>query len=171
MRIEPSNCFYKLKNESTVLVDHCEKLLNTHQFWAPYIGWDVILIDREIYMQEEALKIIDSKFPINRAAILKADPYQMYDWHKDEYRGVCINMSLTPEWPSHCLFGTDKNYTNKYFHELKYQPKSFYVFNNQVDHCVINFDQPRYMFSLEFVDHLDNLNYKQVKDWAVSSNA
>lgn len=168
--IDPKNCFLPLKQKSSHIVDFCNKLLSRDAMWAPYIGWDVVVVDKEEFIREPALRDIDSQFTINRAAILKTDPYQLYAWHKDEYRGVCINMILTPEWPSHCLFGRDKDYTNKYFTELNYEPDTFYVFNNQVSHCVINFDQPRYMFSVEFSKSLDTLNFPEIRDWAIANN-
>jgi len=168
--IAPKNCFLPLKQKSSHIADYCNKLLSRDAEWAPYIGWDVVLIGKDELLKEPALRDIDSQFTISRAAILRTDPYQVYSWHKDEYRGACINMTLTPDWPSHCLFGRDKDYASKYFTELKYDPNTFYVFNNQVDHCVINFDQPRYVFSIEFVQTSDTLNFPEIRDWAISNN-
>jgi hypothetical protein len=164
--INPINCYSALNQKSSVLVEYCQKIIdNENSVWYPYIGWDVNLVPREVILEEPILSAINKKFIINRAAVLMSEPYQNYEWHTDQYRGVCINMLLSHDHMSHCLFGTRKNETNVYFHELKYQPSTFYIFNNQFPHSVINFDKPRYLFSLEFVDSVDSLLYPEVYKW------
>ena len=113
---------------------------------------------------------INEQFPINRAAVLMSEPYQNYEWHTDQYRGTCINMLLSYDHVSHCLFGIKKNETNVYFHELKYEPSTFYIFNNQFPHSVINFEKPRYLFSLEFAATADDLLYPELYKWVKSEN-
>jgi len=165
-RIKSVNCYSALKQKSSVVVDHCQKIIeNENAIWYPYIGWDVNLVPRDLLLEEPILAKINEKFTINRAAVLKSDPYQNYEWHTDQYRGVCINMLLSHDHTSHCLFGVKKDETNVYFHELKYEPSTFYLFNNQFPHSVINFDKPRYLFSLEFADTADNLLYPEIYKW------
>lgn len=170
-QINPINCYCPLRNKSYILTEYCKNIIeNETAIWYPYIGWDVHLVPREIFLQEIILEKINKKFLINRAAILRSDSYQNYEWHTDQYRGVCINMLLTHDHTSHCLFGTRKNENNVYFHELKYEPSTFYIFNNQFPHSVINFDKPRYLFSLEFASTADTLLYPEVYKWAKIEN-
>lgn len=168
-RINPVNCYAPLKEKSSVVVDYCQKIIE-NEVWYPYIGWDVNLVPIEIVLQEPILARIHQQFTINRAAVLKSDPYQNYEWHTDDYRGTCINMLLSHDHVSHCLFGVSKNLNNIYFHELKYEPQTFYIFNNQFPHSVINFDKPRYLFSLEFESTLDNLLYPELYKWTKSED-
>lgn len=165
-KINPINCYSKISEKSSIVETYCQNIIkNNSSVWYPYIGWDVNLVPRDIILDEPVLKKINEKYVINRGAILKSDAYQNYEWHTDEYRGVCINMLLSFDHVSHCFFGVKKNENNVYFHELNYEPKTFYLFNNQFPHSVINFDKPRYLFSLEFALDVDNLLYPEIFSW------
>jgi hypothetical protein len=59
-------------------------------------------------------------------------------------------MQINLEHPSHTLFGYQVDDHNKDVIELRYQPRTFYLFNNQIEHCVANLGGPRYVFSLYF---------------------
>lgn len=98
--------------------------------------------------------------------MLKTDPHQAYMWHRDENRGLSVNLLLTPGRCSHCLFDTPTNEYNLYFTELDYAPRTFYLFNTQIPHTVINFGEPRYLFSVEFVAPLAAPGYSGVVTWA-----
>ena len=164
-RIASVNCYAEFKEKSSIVIDYCQKLSETDGPWYPYIGWEVKVVPREIFLEEPLLNMINQKFPINRAAILRTEPYQNYHWHVDQHRGVSINMLVTPDVHSYCLFGKQKNENNVYFTELNYEKNAFYLFNNQFPHSVINFDQNRYLFSIEFVDHKSNLSYVTIYKW------
>lgn len=165
--IESVNCYAEFKEKSSVVGEYCKKLSETEGPWYPYIGWDVKLVPREVLLEESLLNTINKKFAIKRAAVLKTEPYQNYHWHIDEYRGVAINLLITPNIHSYCLFGKEKNRDNIYFTELNYSENSFYLFNNQFPHSVINFDQHRYLFSIEFLDHKENLSYSTIYKWCM----
>lgn len=137
--------------------------------WVEHYGWDVFEVPEQLWRNEQLLSEVDSEFKINRVAVLRTDPFQNYVWHRDDYRGVAINMLLSHE-KSHCLFGTNKNDDNMYFEELEYLPNTFYLFNTQKLHTVINFQGYRYMLSVEFVDTKSELNYFDVYWWAKHNN-
>jgi hypothetical protein len=59
-------------------------------------------------------------------------------------------MLISEDHHSHTLFGEDLHNQNMKITELKYMPNTLYLFNNQAEHCVINLDGPRYLFSLYF---------------------
>jgi hypothetical protein len=46
--------------------------------------------------------------------------------------------------------------------ELKYEPDSYYIFNTQVPHMVLNIEQPRYLFSLEFLEEDRGLTFDEL---------
>jgi hypothetical protein len=47
--------------------------------------------------------------------------------------------------------------------ELKYKVKKFYLYNTQIEHAVINLNNPRYFFSVQFENK--NLSYEQLYKW------
>jgi hypothetical protein len=87
---------------------------------------------------EPALSEVDAIHPIDRLGLLRIPPFTFYDWHVDAYRQSCINMQLNLDHPSHTLFGYQADDHNKDVLELRYQPRTFYLFNNQIEHCVAN---------------------------------
>jgi hypothetical protein len=130
-----------------------------------YYGFPAIEIKKRIWMQEPILNIVNKKFPIMLCGIIKVDANSMYDWHVDTDRGASINMLLSCDHYSKCLFFYKKNEV-----ELKYKPNKFYIFNNQILHKVENFDQPRYMFTLQFKGHKNTMTYKKLYEWMYSNN-
>jgi hypothetical protein len=45
------------------------------------------------------------------------------------------------------------------FNELQYQPDTYYVFNTQVNHMVLNFERPRLLLTIEFGEDKDALSF------------
>jgi hypothetical protein len=136
---------------------------NSHNLvFNEYYGFQVADVPMDIVLGEEVLRKIDSEFAINLAGIVKLERNRCYKWHQDAKRGVSINMLLS-SGDSHCLFGSDSESDDQYkITELKYEPETFYLFNNQIMHTVINFDKPRYLFTVEFVKDKDELTYSDV---------
>ena len=56
-RINPINCYASLKEKSSVVVDYCQKIIET-EVWYPYIGWDVNLVPIEIVLQEIIKRLV-----------------------------------------------------------------------------------------------------------------
>jgi hypothetical protein len=88
-------------------------------------------------------------------------PNTTYNWHVDSDRKVGLNM-LLQDGQSHCLFATEDFGVRCVVEELQYQPNSYYVFNTQVPHMVLNLEQPRYLFSLEFLDKDRGLTFDEL---------
>ena len=143
----------------------CAQVAFVNKLWIPTIGWEGTSVPMIQVLREPVLKEIHSEFPIARSGILRMEPYQAYHWHTDETRGVSINMLLSAHNTSHCLFGTPKNDDNMYFTELKYTPNTLYLFDTQTLHTIINFETPRYLFSVEFEDSVDKLVYNDIYEW------
>lgn len=141
-------------------VDYFLKLDN----WQRHHGFDLLIIDKRIWSCELVLNVINQQFEISHCTILKIDPNINYNWHTDTSRGLAINM-LLKDVRSHCLFGFEQDNYNDNFVELKYKPHKFYLFNTQHRHSVINFDSPRYVFSVEFVKDKTQLTYDDVYNW------
>jgi hypothetical protein len=133
--------------------------------WVDIENFCAIVIEKNIWINEPILNLINKKFPISGCAILKMDPNSVYDWHTDADRGVCINILLTFDHFSECLF-----YDEEEILVLDYQPNKGYLFNNQKMHKIKNFEKTRYLFSLQFVDDKNKLDYNTVYKWMNKNN-
>jgi hypothetical protein len=124
--------------------DQLLALAKTQEHWVSYYNFEAMQVPSELLEQDLFFK----KLPKHKAGILRLKPYTCYNWHTDTDRPAGINMLLS-FGKSHCLFG-DNNAVSFPFVELKYEPSTYYAFNTQVPHTVLNFEQTRYIFSIEF---------------------
>jgi len=183
--INPNDCYCEFSSKSEFIWDYCQSIL-THKNiekikWPEYASWDFISISVEKLNQEPILKKINEKHKIKLIGILRTRPYSNYIWHKDLTRGLTINMLLSLDHDSHCLFGKgetaveSKIYSSGgmelasnniiYFNELEYKPKTFYLFNTQQLHTQYNFGKMRYLFTVEFLEDANSLSYEDVFGW------
>ena len=86
----------------------------------------------------------------------------MYDWHIDDNRGVSINLLLTHDNVSHTMFTDEPYELVKRVAVVKYAPLTYYAFNSQCPHMVVNVDKPRYVMSLEFKRGKPELTFDQL---------
>jgi hypothetical protein len=148
--ILPEDCYAPLKTKSIRLFKYLQELVQEPQDWQKHFGFDCVEINTGWIDAEPALAEVDAVYPIARLGLLRISPFTFYDWHVDAYRQACINMQINLNHPSHTLFGYQTDGHNKDVLELRYQPRTFYLFNNQIEHCVANLGGPRYVFSLYF---------------------
>jgi len=148
--ILPEDCYAPLKTKSGLLFKHLQELVQQPLEWQKHFGFDCVELTPGWIDAEPALAAVDQVCPIQRLGLLRIPPFTFYDWHVDAYRQSCINMQINLDHPSHTLFGYQVDDHNKDVIELRYQPRTFYLFNNQIEHCVANLGGPRYVFSLYF---------------------
>jgi len=129
-----------------------------------YLGWDIAPLPLDLIQVEPVLSYINSKFSITNIGVLRMPPNRCYDWHQDDVRGVSVNMLLSSaDNHSHCLFSRGwVNSDQIEIDELVYLPKKLYLFNTQISHTVINFNKPRYMFSVQFEKDKTNLTFDDI---------
>ena len=148
-----NDCFAEIKTKSNELVLYLEHLISSQDLsWQQHFGFDVIFLDNSWIQKELALNQINKIHPIKQLGLLRVQNKSFYDWHVDDYRQSCINCLVSKEHDSYCLFGEHKD---EWYHdniiELKYKPYTYYLFNNQKEHTVLNLDnKDRYVFSLYF---------------------
>ena len=151
--MNPIDCFSEIKTKSNKLAIYLEHLISSKNLsWQQHFGFNVIFLDNGWIQKELALNEINKIHPIKQLGLLKVENKSFYDWHVDDYRQSCINCLVSKEHNSYCLFGEHKD---KWYHdniiELKYKPYTYYLFNNQKQHTVLNLDnRNRYLFSLYF---------------------
>ena len=147
------DCFSEIKTKSNKLVLYLENLISSEDLsWQQHFGFDLIPIDDSWIEKELALQQINKIHPIKQLGLLRVKHNSFYDWHVDSYRQSCINCLISKNHHSYCLFG---KYKDEWYHnniiELKYKPYTYYLFNNQKKHAVINLDsKDRHLLSLYF---------------------
>jgi hypothetical protein len=151
--------FYRIPTESTIASSLLAFASQTDN-WTSYYNFDAVQVPFDLAYADPTLQEIGTKHAM-AIGVLRLKPFTTYDWHTDTRRGVSINMLLN-DAPSHCLFSTNKAEAWNEFTELVYAPNSYYLFNNQVPHMVVNFDKPRYLMSIEFEEDKNELSYEML---------
>ena len=161
MILERSNCFVPLATKAQDLFDYLTFLIKEPLPWQKHFGFDAVEINSSWIDKEPALHQVHQHLPIQRLGLLRVLPFSFYDWHVDQHRLSCINMLINVSHHSHCLFAEQLDPHTKDVCELRYSPRTYYLFNNQVTHAVLNAGGPRYMFSLYFETET---KYEDAKD-------
>ena len=151
--------FYEIPAQSTI-ADKLFDFATTTSNWRPYYNFCATQVPFDIVYSDPTLHDIGEKYPL-AVGIIRLDPHTTYDWHIDTRRGVSINMLLNNA-KSNCLFSVSEAEATHSFIELKYRLGSYYVFNNQVPHMVINFNESRYLMSVEFEADKNELTFDQL---------
>lgn len=160
----PSECYAPLRLKAVAVPDFISWVLEQEPEWEEHFGFNAIELPLELVRVEPALRELDQIWQIGRLGLLEVGEMSVYDWHVDQYRLSCVNMLYSIDNTSHTLFGSQRDHLNKDVIELKYEPNTFYLFNNQVPHTVINLDGPRFLFSLYFREELDYSKLKALYD-------
>ena len=151
--------FYEIKIKSVIAQKAIEVATHPDAVWQKYFNFDATQVPNEVLAQDPLIAMIGSKHPLIGGVVM-LPPNTFYNWHKDTRRGVSLNMVLNPQdGVSHCIFTEDKDAVVGTFTELKYQPDTYYLFNTQVNHMVINCDAPRLLLTIEFGEGKELLSY------------
>jgi hypothetical protein len=160
--------YYKIPTTSVIAKELLEFALSTSK-WQDYYNFKATQVPDELLAKDPFLVDLFNKHSFV-AGVIQLSPYVCYDWHRDTRRGVGVNMLLTPQVKSNCLFAKGEGVQFE-FEELVYEPYTYYLFNTQTRHTVINFAEPRYLFTSEFIEDVDHLSFedlvKQIKNPAV----
>lgn len=156
--------FKKFKTTSKIISSLSESLSQIDT-WESNYGLHTCIISDKIWRKEPLLDIIDKQFPIEFGFLIKIPPSTLYNWHVDGTRAAGINLKLTQDAHSYTLFGDTLDEWNDQFVQLDYQNDSFYLFNTQHKHCVINFDKYRYMFTIQLMQNKDHITYQEIYNW------
>ncbi len=146
--------FAKIETKAGPLLEHLNNLIESNLPFRKHFGFDAIPIDLNWIEEEQSLKEIHNIQPIKALGLLKVPSNSFYNWHVDDFRRSCINMLVSERHDSHCLFSETKDNYYREIIELKYEPETYYLFNNQKQHCVMNLGKNRYLFSLYFEEEI-----------------
>jgi len=151
--------FYEIKTKSVIRDVVLHHAMREDAKWVKYFNFDATQIPNNILALDPVLADIGSRHPLIGGVVM-LPPNSFYNWHTDTRRGVSINMVINPQdGVSHCIFTADKDVVVGKFTELKYEPETYYLFNTQVNHMVLNFDMPRLLLTVEFSEDKDTLSY------------
>lgn len=115
--------------------------------WQDYFNFKVVEVPRSVIASDAFLERLYRVHPF-RAGVTRMEPYTVYDWHVDDVRKVSINMLWEAgEYVTAFSLGGDMV---KKIMPVTYQLHRYYFFDTQLPHMVMNFDKPRYMFTVEF---------------------
>ena len=154
--------FSPVKYKSKINFSLMELINNTpDSAWQPYYNFMALQVPHEIIDQEPLLVKLAEKRKFH-AGLLKMDPNTCYNWHVDTDRHVSLNMLVCDDGASKCIFCAGEFGVVMPITELKYKAFTYYVFNTKIPHTVYNFTEPRYLFSLEFLDEDKGLTYDEL---------
>ena len=129
--------------------------------WIKYFNFDAVRVLPNIITKDPFYEWLYEEHTF-KAGILRLPPNTIYNWHKDSMRGVCINYLINYNLgSSHCFFRDSEEVAHAVT-ELQYTPGARYLFNNQMDHMVINLSETRYLFTIEFDEDKTTLTYEQL---------
>ena len=152
---------YKAVGQSTLvpaLVELVDQSLG-HE-WMLYYNFMALPVPRKIVMTDPFFQALAHRHTFH-AGVLKMPENTCYDWHTDTNRKVSINMLLS-DTRSDCLFMDGVPGMSFRFNRLSYLPETYYAFNTQVPHTVLNYSGDRYLFSVEFLDSSRDLTFDEL---------
>ena len=151
--LDSSKFFTPLTIKSGELFVYLNDLCTQELPWVKHFGFDAIEINSNWIKKDHTLSLINQLQPIKKLGLLRIPPYSFYRFHQDEYRLSTVNM-LVKGKDSHCFFIEHRDNYYSDCLELVYQPRVYYLFNNQAFHGVTNNSEPRFMFSLYFENEI-----------------
>jgi hypothetical protein len=131
--------------------------------WTEYYEFKVKKVPDELLKDDFFIAWLRKKYNVG-FGVLKIRANSCYPWHRDGMRCTAINMLLTLDSHSHCVFNTEAK-NSSFTHgiiDLPYEPSTFYAFNTTIPHEVINFGGDRYLLSTEFMGKDVGLTYQQL---------
>ena len=133
---------------------------NPETEWIDYFNFTACLVPHELVMKDYFYKWLYDRHPF-KAGILKMENKTMYNWHTDTNRGVCVNMLIQTPNTSYTFFRHTPDVSHSIY-ELQYFPGTRYLFNNQKEHMVVNYDGPRFVLTTEFLEDKNELTYTKL---------
>ena len=147
-------CYSEIAGQCGDLFEYLKTLITAElPPWEEHFGFLAKEVPNHWIEDDSILAAIHRVNPIARIGILRVPPNTCYDWHRDTHRRCCVNMLISDDAESVTLFGAESGgLQTRQIIPIEYKPRTFYLFNNQVDHCVINLGPERFTFSLYFAE-------------------
>lgn len=154
--------FKALPQKSSIFAELYYAVINAQPTdWVPYYNFHAMPVSDEIVLRDPVLSQLRKKRDFI-AGVVALPPDTCYSWHVDTDRSAAINMLLYDNGCSRCLFAPQEFDVVTPFVELRYAPATYYAFNTKALHTVLNFNEPRFLFSLEFIGKDSWLTYGEL---------
>lgn len=164
--IEQNDCYYYMQGSTKEITNYFESNFDQLNWHEHESLWNLALVPPEVLLQNYTLSALNEKFEIEGAGFIKMNSYECYKWHQDFSRGVAINLLMNPKIYSLCLFEYQEiNKERVKYLELTYPDKQFVLFNTQINHTIITFEETRYLFTLQFKKPKEELTYYDVRNY------
>ena len=137
-------------------------IFNPKTQWVKYFNFTATPIPLKILFMDDFYIWLYGKHKY-KAGVLKMENQTIYNWHRDSTRGVCINSLIMTPNTSYTFF-REYNDVSHSIIELQYYPGSRFIFNNQKEHMVINYNGVRMMLTIEFEEDKNQLTYLNLLD-------
>jgi hypothetical protein len=134
-----------------------DRVWNPETEWVKYYNFTACSVDNNILFEDEFYHWLYTRHKY-KAGVLRMENKTMYNWHCDTKRGVCINSMIATPNTSYTFFREYSDVSHSLV-ELQYYPGSRFIFNNQKEHMVINYDGLRLMLTIEFEEDKNKLSY------------
>jgi len=156
--------YYEIPTKSGINADEIIRKYSKSN-WGEYASFNALELPDEYLKADSFIEWLSNKYEM-QLILFYYPPYYVYNWHLDLRRGSTLNLLLTFDGNSHCIFTNQLNHTKKVFNfrELVYKPNTYYLLNTQVFHSAYNFDKPRYLIGCEFKEKKDTLSYEKLKN-------
>lgn len=137
--------YLKLPYKCTVMDDLLRIIEEEDQFQM-YRAWMTRIVPDEIIKKDPFMSFL--RFDLDsRLGIMRAEPWNAYKWHVDKNRKSTINMLISGR--GQCFFSSTLNLRGP-IQPLVYDIGSYYLFNTQEPHEVLNTDNTyRYMLTTD----------------------
>lgn len=169
--ITKEDCFCQVNGDTTSVEEYFKNNFNNIIFNSPYPGFNVWKHayttpeeTLEIIRKNETLSKINQVLEISICSFMEISPNSWLAWHYDFPRkGPALNLLLTPDARSHSLFSRNINDTSNLV-ECNYQPHQYCLYNTEIIHSILNFENPRYLFSAVFKRGQQDLGWTEAKE-------
>ena len=132
--------------------EDCLELAENDGGFIEFLNFKCKMMDHQKAIKDPFIEYLAKNIPIV-VGVMRMEPNTIYNWHKDGNRKCAINM-LVNDAPSKCVFNVSTDgYMTKYA-ELKYKEETYYLFNTEEPHMIVNGDKPRYLMSINFGSEL-----------------
>jgi len=132
-------------------------VFNPETKWMPYFDFIATPIPIDVLLKDNFYSWLYDRHKY-KAGVLKMESKTIYNWHTDLNRGVCINSMIETPNTSYTFFRNHLDLRHTVT-ELQYHPGSRFLFNNQKEHMVINYEGTRMMLTIEFEEDKNELTY------------
>lgn len=148
IQLTKEDCFFPLKKKSPITSELLAYSQSVNDWESSTMSNKFSFLQSEIPSElverDDVLKAISA---FKKPHIYMMPAWTYYSLHTDTYRGVAINMAFA-EYDAVSFFRAGSFRRNQmHIHELQYEVGTYYLFNTQVRHAVVNRGTDRWVVS------------------------